>query len=241
MQEPSIGSLWPDRPRGIILAADVSDLSLFVDLVSLASENTVVLAVKIGFSLALRYSLPRVVDVVRERTSLSVIYDHQKAGTDIPGTGELFMSACRDAGIDAVILFPQAGPRTLESWVTQARKFALIPIVGITMTHEAYLASEGGYIDDNAPAAICETSLRIGIKDFVLPGTKPHVVARYSTGPLRHVQNVSILMPGIGSQGGEILAALAAAHPHRRYAIIGSAIYSAPDPKTALSTFARSI
>jgi orotidine-5'-phosphate decarboxylase len=109
------------------------------------------------------------------------------------------------------------------------------------MTHEAYLSSNGGYIVDTAPASICKTSLDIGVRDFVLPGTRPDIVADYANGLLAGPSDISILMPGIGSQGGDILRALTAAQPHRRYAIIGSAIYSAADPKAALLEFAQHV
>ena len=239
MLERSIASLWPDRNRGIVLAADVDSLSAMAGLIRLVAEVPAVFAVKVGFSLVLRHGLPRVVNTIRELAGLPVIYDHQKAGTDIPRMGEPFMAACREAGVDAVILFPHAGPRTLESFVAGARRSELVPIVGITMTHEAYLSSEGGYIDDNAPASICRTSLGIGVRDFVLPGTRSDIVADYATGLLAGSSDVSILMPGIGSQGGDIEDAFAAASPHRRYAIIGSAIYSAADPKATLLEFAQ--
>lgn len=234
-------SLLPDRRRGIILAADVDGLGAAAELVSLAADVAAVVAVKVGFSLALRHGLPRVVETIRERASVPVIYDHQKAGTDIPRMGMPFMAACREAGVDAVILFPLAGPRTLESFVAGARRSEVVPIVGITMTHEAFLFSEGGYIDDSAPASICKASLDIGVRDFVLPGTRPGVVADYARGLLAGPSDISIFMPGIGTQGGDILPALTAAQPHGQYAIIGSAIYSAADPKAALLEFARHV
>jgi orotidine-5'-phosphate decarboxylase len=241
MPERSIASLWPNRPRGIILAADLDSLSATIEFVSLAAEVSAVVAVKVGFTLALRHGLCRAVEAIQKRARVPVIYDHQKAGTDIPRLGEPFMAACQEAGVDAVILFPHAGPRTLESWVAAARNFSLVPIVGVTMTHEAYLSSEGGYIDDKAPASICATSLKIGVKDFALPGTKPDIVAHYASGPLAGESDVSILMPGIGSQGGDMRIAFSAAQPHRRYAIIGSGIYSAADPKTALLGFGQQV
>ena len=45
--------------------------------------------------------LKKVVDEIRKLTKLPIIYDHQKAGTDIPDTGDGFMKACKDSGVDA--------------------------------------------------------------------------------------------------------------------------------------------
>jgi orotidine-5'-phosphate decarboxylase len=138
-----------------------------------------------------------------------------------------------------VIFFAQAGPRTLEGFVTAAFDADLMPIVGLVMTHDAYLASEGGYIVDEAPQRMAETAIGLGVTDFVLPGTKPEIVQRFAAGSLSGVKGASIMMPGIGSQGGSLGTAFQAARPHRRFAIIGSAIYGAKDPRAALESFIR--
>src|SRR5215472_10502924 len=85
--------------RGIIIAADVTtidDLRSMV-LLGLGVENVV--GIKVGLSLALRTGLAAVVRAIRELTDLTVIYDHQKGGTDIPATGRLFAEACSEAGV----------------------------------------------------------------------------------------------------------------------------------------------
>ena len=225
--------------RGIILAADVETLDEVKRLVSICAEFEEVVAVKVGFSLALRFGLKPVVDAVRSENRMPVIYDHQKAGTDIPAMGRPFAEVCREAGVNAVILFPHAGPKTLEAFVSAALEAELTPIVGLVMTHPAYLRSEGGYIDDEAPDAICRTALSLGVRNFVLPGTKSEILTRYARGPLAGVAETAIMMPGIGSQGASVLTAFEAVAPRRRFAIIGSAIYAARDPRSAVDAFAK--
>ena len=122
----------------------------------------------------------------------------------------------------------------LEAFVKAAFEHGLVPVVGLVMTHPSYLQSEGGYLRDDAPELICESSLSLGVTDFVLPGTKPDVVRRFSKSIFARAKGVSIMMPGIGTQGGSIKSAFEAAAPHRRFAIVGSAIYAAADPKLAL-------
>ena len=229
------------RNRGIILAADVTTLAELRTLAELVSTVEEVAAIKVGFSLALRHGLPAVVSAVNAVARLSVIYDHQKAGTDIPRMGKPFALACRDAGAQGVIFFPQAGPKTLEGFVSAAFECELTPIVGLVMTHQAYLQSEGGYLADDAPESMCKTAVGLGVTSFVLPGTKPDVIKRFATGPLDIVKPATIMTPGIGSQGGSLRSALEAAGQHRYFAIIGSAIYAAADPKTALESFAQEI
>ena len=232
---------WLQAERGIILAADVAETSELRRLAELAAAVPEVVAVKVGFSLALRHGLPSVVKAVRDVSRLPVIYDHQKAATDIPEMGKPFAAVCRDSGVDAVIFFPHSGPRTLEAFVTAAVNQQLVPIVGLVMTHPAYLQSEGGFISDAAPDLICRIAVDRGVRDFVLPGTKTDLVARFSSGPLSAVAPVRIMMPGIGTQGGSISSAFSAASPHHRFAIVGSTIYKAPDPQAAMKTLATEV
>jgi orotidine-5'-phosphate decarboxylase len=235
----SVPNLFIKRTTGIILAADVFTLEELRRFVQTGAGFPEVVAVKVGFTLGLKYGLPKVVEAVNEVANLPVIYDHQKAGTDIPQMGKPFAQVCRDSGVQGVIFFPQAGPRTLEGFVMAAFDAELIPIVGLVMTHAAYLKSEGGYIVDEAPERMADTAVGLGVSDFVLPGTKPEIVKRFATGSLSHVKMASIMMPGIGSQGGSLVDAFHAAKPHRRFAIIGSAIYGAKEPKAALQGFGQ--
>jgi len=233
--------LFSGRECGIIIAADVSTLPDLQTLAALGASVREVAAIKVGFSLALRHGLPATVSTIKEVTQLPVIYDHQKAGTDIPQMGEPFSLACREAGAQAVIIFPHSGPKVLEAFIKGALEQGLVPVVGLVMTHPAYLQSEGGYLRDDAPELICECALRLGVTDFVLPGTKPYVVSRFSRSAFAGVEGVTIMMPGIGTQGGSIKSAFEAAAPHRRFAIVGSAIYAAADPKFALQNLVKEV
>lgn len=227
--------------RGIIIAADVPTIGDLRKLAELGNQVAEVLAIKVGFLLGLRFGLPTVVSAVNEVCDLPVIYDHQKAGTDIPAMGMPFAETCRDAGVKGVIFFPQAGPKTLEAFVSAAFDCRLTPIVGIVMTHPGHLASEGGFLADNAPDRMCEIALDLGVDSFVLPGTKPEIISKYAEGPLAAAKPVVVMMPGIGSQGGSLSIAFEAAKGHFPHAIIGSAVYKAPNPKAALEHFAGEI
>jgi len=229
------------RKRGIIIAADVSSLEALGDLVEISIQVPEVAAIKVGFTLALRFGLPRVTATIKSLSSLPIIYDHQKAGTDIPQMGKPFAQCCRDSGIAGVIIFPLSGPRTLESFVSASLAAELTPIVGLVMTHEAYLRSEGGFIADESPDAICRIAKETGVRHFVLPGTKTSVVTRFAEGPLSDIRPTNILMPGIGAQGGSISDAFASAGGHNPYAIIGSAIYKAAHPLETLKGFAAEV
>ncbi len=227
---------------GLIIACDVDSLDSLRALVAVSHHRSKVVGYKVGCSLALRYGLPATVAAIRGTSDLPIIYDHQKAATDIPQMGGPFARACNESGVQSVIFFPHSGPKTLGAFIDGALENSLVPIVGLAMTHPQYFQSEGGFIVDNAADLICSMALQSGVEHFVLPGTKTDIVQRFARGPLAvSAMDVSIMMPGIGAQGGSLDAAFRAAEPHRRYAIIGSAIYASPDPAAALDSIEAAI
>jgi len=230
-----------ERSSGIILACDVPTLEELADLVRVGRSCEAVVGYKVGFALALRFGLRRVTDTVKSDDPRPVIYDHQKAGSDIPRMGELFAKTCADGGVDGIIVFPQAGPRTLEAFVKAIIQVGATPIVGGVMTHPSYLAGEGGFIEDSAPARIYRTAAELGVVDFVLPGTKPRLIREYSKVVGEVSGTATVMMPGIGTQGGLIHEAFEAVGTHRPFAIVGSAVYAAPDKAKALDEIASQV
>lgn len=97
-----------ERYRSVIPACDVPTLEEFEEIVKETADVEGIGGYKVGLELGLSYGLGRVVEVARKYTAKPIIYDHQKAGTDIPDTGKNFAEVCKRAGVDAVILFPQA-------------------------------------------------------------------------------------------------------------------------------------
>ena len=153
---------WPIKEkRGIIPACDVESLQQLEKLVKETNPVKGVTAYKIGFMLALGYGLPATVKAIRKHSSKPIIYDHQKAATDIPETADGFMKACSSAGVDAVILFPLTGPETERQWIESAKKHKLGVIVGGEMTHRGFSEGEGGFISGEESVKIYEIAIRI--------------------------------------------------------------------------------
>jgi orotidine-5'-phosphate decarboxylase len=211
--------------------------------VEVCSPVPEVVALKVGFNVGLRYGLSNVVAVVRRLSGIPLIYDHQKGATDIPAMGESFAEVCSEAGVTAAILFPLSGLRTLETFVSALFDRHLIPVVGLSMTHGGYLQSDGGLISDDAASLICDAALKLGVTDFILPGNQPDLVRRFCQGPFMESADrpLRIMMPGIGSQGGSLEAAIRACGDHHAFAIIGSSVYAAVDPASSLAEFAREL
>lgn len=215
----------------IIPALDTADLDAALRLVCKVAGRESVYGFKLGFSLGLGFGLPETVRRIREWTDKPLIYDHQKAATDIPDTGALFGDVLKKAGIDEVILFPHTGPRTLAAWTKAMQERQLKVIVGAVMTHPAYLVSEGGFIADAAAAAIYKQAAGLGVGAFVVPLTKPDVVAKLAREvPFTAAQE--FYSPGFGAQKGDPAQFPMLAKHHL---IMGRALLVAEDPAKELA------
>ena len=223
--------------KSIIPSCDVDSLEKLSRLVIATCSVKGVGAYKIGFELVIPFGMAKVVKTIRKITKLPIIYDHQKAGTDIPDTGEKFMKACKN--VDAVILFPQAGPETEIAWIKAAQQSKMNIIVGGEMTHQAYLKEAGGFIDDNAPKRMYEIAASMGITDFVIPGNKPEKSMEYVKIIKNKIKNPVFYSPGLIPQGGCITDL--AKKLDSWHAIIGRAIYEAKDMRKAAEEFAKEL
>jgi len=220
---------------GIIVACDVDDLGLLARLVEATGDLEPVQGYKIGAGLALRYGIGRAAGAIRERSDLPIIYDHQKFGTDIPEVCVRLLEALRGSGVDAVIIFPQAGIEALRASVRGCRELGLVPMVGGEMTHRGYLSGEGGYIEDRGPERIYLDAAALGVEYFVLPGNRPAAMERYRDIIARASAKPGFLFPGVGAgQGGDIARAFSILRGYPSYAIVGRGIYSRPDARGAV-------
>lgn len=212
--------------RKVIPALDVTDLARLVKLIKAIDKHELIYGYKIGFSLGLTHGLPKVAQTIRAISSKPLIYDHQKAATDIPYTGKLFAKTMKDSGMDEVILFPQAGPATLSAWVEAVQKEAMKVIVGGIMTHAQFVVSEGGFIRDEAIIEMYAMAFKAGVRDFVVPLTKPEATKKvYEQAGLNETCN--FYSPGYGKQGGEVSQFT---FLKNHYIIIGRSLLNAEEP-----------
>ncbi|MBI4821288.1 MAG: orotidine 5'-phosphate decarboxylase [Deltaproteobacteria bacterium] len=223
--------------RKIIPALDTTELESVARLAAAVGSHPAIHGFKVGFGLGLTFGLPKTVEVIRRYSQKPIIYDHQKAGTDIPDTGSLFARTLKGAGIDEAILFPEAGPETLRAWVEALADVDMTTIVGGVMTHPAYLESEGGFIVDRAAAEIYRLARALGVSRFVMPLTKPELAR--SLWRAAELDDRSVLYsPGYGAQSGD-LARFAWVKTH--YVIIGRTLLAAPDPAAYVDRVARAL
>jgi orotidine-5'-phosphate decarboxylase len=227
------------RARSLIPACDVA-LDRYEQIVRETADLPEVGAYKVSAMLGLAHGLGAVVDVARRHTSKPLIYDHQKAGTDIPDTGRGFMETVAEAGVDAVILFPFAGPTTQKAWIQAAQEAHLDVIVGAHMTHANFADNDGGYISTRSIEKIFRLAANVGVKHFVVPGNNAEAITAIRGFVAADISEPIFYAPGFVAQGGEISAAGAAAGP-RWHAIVGRAIYEAADIRVAVENLSRSL
>jgi len=226
-----------EHEHGIIVACDVEDMDALKKLYDATNDIEGIVGYKIGANLALQYGLRNIMKEVN--FSLPVIYDHQKAGTDIPRMGEKFAKACKKAGMKGVIIFPQAGPESEKAFIDAIFANEMVPMVGGEMTHAAYLAEEGGFLMDDAPSRIYEIAAEKNVEYFILPGNREEAMKKYHLMLTSMINEPKYCMPGIGTQGGSITKAFSILRGCPAYAIIGSAIYNSDDMRKAARKFAE--
>jgi len=227
--------------KSIIVAADV-EVDKLDNLILATSTVEGIGGYKIGLVLALTNGLPQTVERIRKTTDLPIIYDHQKAGNDIPAMGDKFVKVCKDSGVDAVILFPFGGIVTEVAWIHACQDQGLGVLVGAHMTQQGFLESEGGSVADNAPDRIFTLAANEGVRDFVVPGNKIEFVEHYKKllDDLLGESTFSLYAPGFITQGGEV-SGFALAAGGRWHAIVGSAIYEAKNIRVTTLQMAKAV
>lgn len=224
--------------KSIIPGCDVSDLEKLKNLVKETCSVEGIGAYKIGLQLCIPFGIRKVIDAIRKYTDLPIIYDHQKAATDIPELGEKFASAVK--GVNAVILFPLAGPETEKEWIKACKKEKLGIIIGGEMTHKAFLETEGGFISGKEALKIYEIAAKEKVNDYVVPGNKPEKIKLYKAFLEARGIKPIFYSPGLIAQGGNITESAKAAGKNW-HAIIGRALYNAKDINKAAKEMVKNL
>ncbi|MBI5511860.1 MAG: orotidine 5'-phosphate decarboxylase [Deltaproteobacteria bacterium] len=221
--------------KKLIPALDIGDLDEAVTLVAAVDALPEVYGYKVGFALGLSFGLPKVCAAIRARSQKPIIYDHQKAGTDIPDTGSLYAQTLSTAGVTEAIIFSHAGPQTQAAWIDALRNEGLKIIVGGVMTHPRFLASEGGYLVDDRILDAYKLAADKGVTAFVVPLTKPDIVQAIAR-RLGDGGQWEFYSPGLGAQGGSVTS-LATLKNH--YIIVGRSLFAASDKVAYLKGLAE--
>ena len=231
----------PDSPRvGLTPALDLETLDDLKRIVAETSTLDGVIEYKLGMHAVLHIGLFAAVKAIRKITDKPLIYDHQKAGADMPDSAGGFVRICRETGIDGLILFPVAGPTAVHNFVSHSLAAGLDPVVGGHIPVPDYAISGGGYLADDAVDRIMTLAAELGARRFVLPASEPDNIRRRSRWLLDNVNTPTLYLTGIGPLGGSIAESFSAAKgiPRLR-AVVGRAICAADDPAAAATALIK--
>lgn len=226
------GARFPGK-AGLLVALDSDAVDDSVRVIEATTRVAGVVGYKLGLTVVLRLGLAAAVQRLRSVTPLPIVYDHQKAGPDVPDMAVKFCAACRDAGVDGLILFPTAGPRAVSGFVGEAIRNRLLPIVGGDLPFPDYNAAGGGYVVDNALDLIFDRAVALGADHFVVPGNTPDKLRHHAARLRERIDVPTFFVPGIGPLGGTLGGAVKAAPGCRVFGVVGRAVYAAPDPGEA--------
>jgi orotidine-5'-phosphate decarboxylase len=178
-----------------------------------------------------------VTECVRARTSVKIIYDHQKGGTDIPDMAVEFARVADR--VDAAILFPMSGPESQRAFTRALQETGKTVIIGAAMTHRGFLASQGGYIADDAVDRILTQSIQEGVRNFVVPATSPSTIRKMRAAIEYCLKpgDYDLFAPGLLAQGGSMAELQQSAGP-RWHAIVGRSVTTAAQPERRLAELA---
>lgn len=235
-----LAEFLPGATHGIIPALDVSSIVAVRDIVTATSSVPGVLGYKLGAATVLELGLAGAVDLVAQLTDLPVIYDHQKAGLDIPSNAANFARSLAVAGLSAAVVFPIAGPRATTEYTSAIRAAGVVPLVGGLLALSDYTQSGGGWVRDDVLEHVARISLHNNETHLVVPaGT--HIRSVVGISAELGVQP-RLFIPGISVSGDELTTlSMVASYVAGIYPIVGRAVVTAHDPAAAAAALVSAL
>jgi orotidine-5'-phosphate decarboxylase len=206
----------------LILALDVTDKSKAVSISEDTAEHLD--AIKIGYPLVLGTGL-EIINTLCEFAP--VIADFKVA--DIPNTNKMICSQAFESGASGVIVHGFTGRDSLLECVKTAQEYKGEIYVVTEMSHP-------GAVEFMQPKAleIARLALDCKAQGVVAPATRPERIKQ-----IRNiVGDLTIISPGVGSQGGCASDAIKAGAD---YVIVGRTIYGSKTPGMEAEKIAKEI
>jgi orotidine-5'-phosphate decarboxylase len=216
--------------KGLMPAYDSKDLLSIEHLCgAIESGDPIkeIKTIKIGIIPSMQNGLPSIVKLIRKHgLDISLTLDLQKLGNDVEDVLQKIVETAH-SNVQAIIVFPFAGPAAERAVIAQCRKMDIEVIIGGELTIPQFLKSQGGYIADDAPERILNLAIdEFGVNHFVVPGNKPERVKVYRAlfDEKIGAGKYTMISPGFKFQGGKINEINEIAGPNW-IAVIGRAIF----------------
>ncbi len=210
------------KETGLILALDVIDKQDAIKITKEVSHHFD--AIKVNFPLVLSSGL----DVMAQLAEFKpVIADFKIA--DIPYTSSIISQLAFKAGASAVIVHGFTGSDTISAVIDSGKPF----------NGEVYVVSElsskgGKEYFPSVADKIVEMAIDLGCNGIIAPATRVERIAHYR----KMSEELTIIAPGIGAQGGKVEEAIKAGAD---FIILGRSIYRSADPQGAASDYVNKI
>lgn len=198
----------------LIFAADLDNLDEVNNILNQISN--LINTVKIGYPLVLSEGIECISKF--KNLGYNVIADFKVA--DIPATNKKICKITFEKGADAIIVHGFVGKDSVKACKDIAKKMNKELFLVVDMSHPG----SRQFLEKNSKE-IAKIGLELGIKNYVLPSTKPKIGLE-----IRKIlgDEAFVISPGIGVQGGEIKKTLKFADA----IIVGRSIYQSKDPMT---------
>ena len=155
--------------NGILIEFNSSNTKLINNIISSTKDFPFIVGYKINTESIILCGLESIVKLIKEKTSLPLIYDHQKYGTDNPEiSGEGMIEKIKKVGVDAIVILPLAGSETLKRIIKICNKFGLLVIVRGDLPNKGYFNDEGGYIASDSQQKIYLDAASLGVSYFLM-------------------------------------------------------------------------
>ncbi|MCD6370866.1 MAG: orotidine-5'-phosphate decarboxylase [Thermoplasmata archaeon] len=196
----------------IILALDVTEREKGIKLAQKVAPY--LHAIKVGWPLILSSSM----GIVKKLSKIKpVICDFKVA--DIPNTTKLIVEQAKRYGAAGIIIHGFVGHDSIRAALEAAEDMKVYVVA--EMSHPGAMDFMQAHTEK-----IVEMAKREGAHGLIAPATRPHRLRRIK----EIAENMEILSPGVGAQGGKAKEAIEAGAD---YIIVGRGIYQSRDPVEA--------
>jgi len=233
-----LGKLKP--APGIVPALDLGAEEAVSLAAKLSPMKEAITGFKIGSMPIFDAGLHICEKIKRASEGIPVILDQQKGASDIAEVVERQVEKAARHKVDAFIGSPfGAGIKTLDAFVRACKRYEVIPIVVVEMSHPG--ASH--FLRVNACEELAELACRLGVPYVVAPASMPQRIAVYRRIFGKLNPSVEIMSPGVGPQrtGDPVRDAYEAVIAGADHVIAGRAIYASQDPLRVLKEMGEAI